>query len=121
MHNTNVVLPSVHATWQNGHSSVMEATRVTTSKVWTIIQCDQNVESHVIASTIASVKKEVHTWTRRGGEDSQDEEWSSRGPVKLQKMAIGVETAGDKAGLQCKGEFRNVGEMKFNCDLGRCV
>lgn len=68
-----------------------------------MLQHDAQHKCCAAVSTISSVKKEVHTWTRRGGEDSQDEEWSSRGPVKLQKMSIGVETAGDKAGLQCKG------------------
>ena len=60
-----------------------EATRVTLSKVWTIMQCDRSMGSHVITSIVASVQGEMHARTERGREDSRGEEGSSKSPVKL--------------------------------------
>ena len=93
LHSTTAVLPSVDTAYRNRHIIVTETTAVISCKVWTIMQCDRLMGSHVIASIVASVQEQMHAQTERGREDSRGEEWSSTGPEQLQSMAI----EGDKS------------------------
>ena len=72
----------------NRHISVTEMTVVTLSKVWTIMQCNGSMESHVITSRTANVQEQMQAQAKRGREDPRGEEWSSKGPRQLRGMAI---------------------------------